>query len=125
MSIYKTATFSKWQKKSSVGDNSLIKAIQEIESGLVDANLGGGIFKKRVARQGFGKSGSYRTILASNYNGMWVFIIGFAKNERDNIENQELTAIQSYAKFLMSLAKSEIDHLLENKELYEVKNETK
>lgn len=125
MSIYKTATFSKWQKKSSVGDNSLLKAIQEIESGLVDANLGGGIFKKRVARQGFGKSGSYRTILASNYNGMWVFIIGFAKNERDNIENQELTAIQSYAKFLMSLAKSEIDHLLENKELYEVKNETK
>lgn len=125
MSIYKTATFSKWQKKSSVGDNSLLKAIQEIESGLVDANLGGGVFKKRVARQGFGKSGSYRTILASNYNGMWVFIIGFAKNERDNIESQELIAIQGYAKFLMGLSKSEIDNLLENKELYEVKNETK
>lgn len=125
MSIYKTATFNKWQKKSSVGDNALLKAIQEIESGLVDANLGGGVFKKRVARQGFGKSGSYRTILASNYNGLWVFIIGFAKNERDNIENQELIAIQGYAKFLMGLAKSEIDNLLENKELYEVKNETK
>lgn len=125
MNIYKTATFNKWQKKSSIGDSSLIKAINEIEAGLVDANLGGGVFKKRVARQGFGKSGSFRTILASNYNGLWVFILGFAKNERDNIDNQELLTIQEYAKFLMSLAKLQIDKLIENKELYEVKNETK
>lgn len=125
MSIYKTAAFNKWQKKVSVGDNSLLTAIKEIEMGLVDANLGGGVFKKRVARKGFGKSGSFRTILASNYKGRWIFIFGFAKNEKANIDHQELLAIQEYAKFLMSLDAIQINQLIENQELYEVYHETK
>ena len=121
----KTSSFMKWQKKSSIADSTLIQAILEIERGLVDADLGSGLFKKRVARPGFGKRSGFRTLIATNLNSRWIFVFGFAKNEKENIDSAELLALQKYAKFLLSLPIEEINKLLQNKELLEIPNETK
>ena len=103
----------------------LIQAINEIKQGLVDADLGGSLFKKRVARPGFGKRSGYRTLIATNLNSRWFFVFGFAKNEQDNVDASELLALQKYAKFLLGMTEVEIRSLLDNKELTELKNETK
>ena len=89
--IYKTKYFNKWQKKSSeLEDASLIKAINELSNGLFEANLGGGLYKKRIAMQGHGKSSSYRTIIASkSSHDTWVFIYGFSKSELSNISSDD------------------------------------
>jgi len=123
--IYKTHFFTKWQKKSAVKDVVLIQAINEIKQGLVDADLGGSLFKKRVARPGFGKRSGYRTLIATNLDSRWFFVFGFAKNEQDNVDASELLALQKYAKFLLGMTEVEIRSLLDNKELTELKNETK
>ncbi|MDQ5921262.1 MAG: hypothetical protein QG673_1320 [Pseudomonadota bacterium] len=83
----------KWQKKSSIKDTALIEALHEIEQGLVDADLGSGLFKKRIARPGFGKRSGFRTLIATNLNNRWIFIFGFAKNEKDNVDSAELLAL--------------------------------
>ena len=72
-------------------------------AGLVDADLGGGLFKKRVARPGQGKSGGFRTLVATNRGDRWVFAFGFPKNERSNIDKDEEEALKKLATHLLSL----------------------
>ena len=92
--------------------------------GLIDANLGGGLVKKRIARPGAGKSSGFRTLLATNKNDLWFFVYGFAKNDRDNIENQELLALKRLAAVLLGMDANAINKLLADKELKEIcKNE--
>lgn len=93
--IYKISQFQKWQRKNKIPDNSLIKAIEEIENGLVDAKLGGNLFKKRIAKSGMGKRSAYRTIIACKQEIGWVFMFGFEKNELDNINKQTLDLFKS------------------------------
>lgn len=71
--------------------------------GLIDAELGGGVVKKRVALPGRGKSGGARTLVATNRDTRWFFVFGFAKNERANIEDRELTALQKLAGDLLAM----------------------
>jgi len=78
MRIFKNKVFSKWAAKERVSDKALKAAIQEIGNGLVDANLGGNVYKKRVAIGGKGKSGGVRTILAFKVDDKAFFIYGFA-----------------------------------------------
>ncbi len=75
--------------------------MQEIEQGLVDAKLGGNLYKKRIAAPGRGKSGSYRTVLAFKSKERAFFIYGFAKNQRDNIDAREERALKALAKELL------------------------
>ena len=75
----------------------------EMEQGLIDADLGGGLVKKRVPLPGRGKSGGARTLVATNKTGRWIFVFGFEKNERDNIEDAELAALQNIAADLLKL----------------------
>lgn len=88
--IYKTRHFHRWSRKADLPDQALYRAVVEIRQGLVDADLGGGIIKKRIALPGHGKRGSTRTLLATNRNDRWVFVFGFEKNERANISDNEL-----------------------------------
>jgi hypothetical protein len=66
-------------------------------AGLVDANLGGGVLKKRIAGRGKGKSGGFRTIVATNSGNRWVFMYAFGKDDRDNIDARELAAFRKLA----------------------------
>ena len=124
MSVFKTKLFHDWQKKEDFPDKSLCAAADEMSRGLIDANLGGGLVKKRIARPGTGKSSGFRTLLATNKNDKWFFVYGFAKNDRDNIENQELLALKRLAAVLLGMDANAINKLLADKELKEIcKNE--
>jgi hypothetical protein len=106
--IFKTRHFSRWSRKTSLSDEMLHRAVTEMAQGLIDADLGGGLFKKRIALPGRGKSGSVRTLLASNCGDRWIFIVGFEKNERANISDKELDALKMVAKDLLILTREQL-----------------
>src|SRR5258708_7805294 len=122
MHVLKTKTFARWSRKERIRDAFLIAAVDEIRRGLVDAHLGGGLVKKRVARAGSGKSGGYRTLLATNLRERWVFLYGFAKNERDNVDDEELSKLKSLAHVYMDMSEDTIGRLIKAGELIEVKH---
>jgi hypothetical protein len=101
-------------RKTTLTDSLLCKAVEEMERGLIDADLGGGLVKKRVALPGRGKSGGARTLIATNKSDRWFFVFGFEKNEMENIEPAELNALKAYAPVLIKLSPSQltrdIDH---------------
>jgi hypothetical protein len=118
--ILKTSAFERWQKKTALTDRALRQAVDEMQQGLIDADLGGGLVKKRVARPGAGKRGGYRTLLATNQENKWFFVYGFAKNERDNIAHQELLALKLLAKHLLALSLQAIRTALHEGALKEI-----
>ncbi len=97
MRVFKTKRFARFARRERIADASLIGAVQRAERGLVDANLGGGVIKQRLARPGQGRSGGYRVLLAYRRQAKAVFLFGFAKNERDNIEDDELATLRDIA----------------------------
>ena len=97
MRIFTTKLFAKFARRERIADKSLTDAIERAGKGLVDADLGGGVIKQRVARQGQGRSGGYRTLIAYRSGDFAVFMFGFAKNERDNIDADELEALRIIA----------------------------
>lgn len=103
----------------------MLKAVEEIERGLIDAELGGHIIKKRIARSGSGKRSGYRTLIATNKNNKWFFMYGFAKNERENIDPEELTTIKKTAHLLLLSDDLTIDRMKRIDELREIKYENK
>lgn len=94
--------------KTLLTDQALCIAVCEMEQGLIDADLGGGIIKKRVAMPGRGKSGSARTLVASNKGNRWFFIFGFEKSDRANVSSKELEALQTIAADLLKLTSAEL-----------------
>ncbi len=102
MQIYKNKAFHKWAVKEGLKDTAWQLAAQEMEQGLVDADLGGHIVKKRIAIEGRGKRGGVRTLLAYQSGSKAFFIYGFAKNAKSNIKADELRALKAYAVTLLS-----------------------
>lgn len=98
MRLFKTKTFVRFARRGRISDASLREAVQRAERGLVDAELGGGVIKQRLARPGQGRSGGYRVLVAYRVNALSVFLYGFAKNERDNIDDDELATLRDIAK---------------------------
>ena len=115
-----TKSFSKWATKQNIPNDELTKAIQEIESGNFEANLGGYILKKRIRFQGKGKSGSGRTIVCYKREDLFVFIHGFAKNEKSNLTLKELNAFKELAKILLGLSSEQLCIAIENGDFIEV-----
>jgi len=120
MQVFKTKVFSRWARREGLADPSLCEAVSEMLQGLVDAQLGGGVVKKRVARAGQGKRGSYRTILATNLRDRWFFMFGFAKNERDNIGDDELKMLKQLAAALLGMDAPAIAEAKKRSELVEI-----
>ncbi len=120
MRIFKHKRFNQWAKSEGVTDVALKHAVTEMVSGLFDANLGGGLYKKRVARIGQGKRSGYRTLVAFKREDRSVFIFGFAKNERSNIGPTEKEIFKCLARDYLSATNKDIEHLLCVGELIEV-----
>jgi hypothetical protein len=97
MGVYKTREFSRFARKADLGNEALLEAAKAVASGQWDADLGGGVFKQRIARRGGGKSGGFRTILLFKVGGHSFFVHGFAKNEKANITPKELKALKKLA----------------------------
>lgn len=98
MRVFKTKGFLRFARRERISDARLREAIQRAEQGLIDAQLGGGGIKQRVARTGQGRSGGYRVLIAYRVRTLSVFLYGFAKNERDNVGNAELATLRDIAK---------------------------
>ncbi|QWD72685.1 type II toxin-antitoxin system RelE/ParE family toxin [Polynucleobacter sp. UB-Raua-W9] len=119
--VLKTKTFTKWMNKNDLQDNYLLRAVREMEDGLIDADLGNHVYKKRIALTGGGKRSGARVMVASRLLRRWFFIFGYAKNEKSNISNDELLYLQEAAKRLLNLADREIDIAISDGELKELK----
>jgi hypothetical protein len=120
MKLHKTPQFNRWARKNDLEDDDLCNAVREIAEGLYEADLGGGLFKKRIARSGQGKSGGFRTMIASNRKDRWVFLYGFAKNERSNISGKEQEALRKVAGDLLTATLKTIETMTLNNKLMEV-----
>ena len=94
MRIFKTKWLRRYARRERIADRRLREAIERAESGLVDADLGGGVIKQRVARDGQGRSGGYRMLIAYRAGDRAVFLYGFAKRERENIDVDELLTLR-------------------------------
>ena len=120
MAIYKTRWFDRWARKQSLGTGALCEAVREMEAGLYEADLGGGLLKKRIARPGQGKSGGFRTPVATNKANRWFFMFDFPKNERSNIDKDEEEALKKLAAYLLSLTSPALGTAQRAGELMEV-----
>lgn len=94
MRIFTTKWFTRYARRERIVSHSLREATERAGRGLVDADLGGGIIKQRVARPGQGRSGGYRVLLAFHSEHRAVFLYGFAKRERENIKDDELLTLR-------------------------------
>lgn len=118
--IFKNAWFQRFSRREKINDESLKKAISQMQQGLIDADLGGNVFKQRIARPGQGKSGGYRTIIFFKEGERAFFVYGFAKSERKNVDDAEIVVFKKAAKELLSLSDDQIRQLLENGALTEI-----
>ena len=123
MRIFKSKWFNKWADKEGLTDEALVVAVTEMEKGLIDADLGGHVYKKRAAIEGQGKSGGLRTILAFKVGNKSFFMFGFAKNQQGNINKKELKSLKLMAKSLLGYSNNELNNALNAGELIEVDND--
>lgn len=118
--IYKVKVFARFQKRERIADKKLAAAVRDAERGLIEADLGGGLIKQRIARTGQGKSGGYRTVIVYRHGELAVFLLGFAKSDRANIEDDELETLKGQARTFLRLNEDQIDAAVAEDELTEV-----
>jgi len=110
--VFRNGWFRKFARKQQISDEALCEAIARAEAGLVDADLGGGLLKQRVAREGGGQSGGYRTLVAFRAETRAVFVFGFAKSDQDNVDADDARELKKLAKVVLGFAEDEMDRLV-------------
>ena len=121
---FKTRYFGRWMRKTGLTDSALCSAVAEMAEGLIDADLGGGIVKKRVGLAGRGKRGGARTLVATNKGTRWFFLYGFEKNDRANITDDELEALKEIAEQLLARTGKQLDEAVQDGSLKEICHES-
>ncbi|MBI3370566.1 MAG: type II toxin-antitoxin system RelE/ParE family toxin [Betaproteobacteria bacterium] len=125
MRVFKTRFFSRWMRKTELTDSALRNAVTEMGQGLIDADLGGGVVKKRIGLAGRGKRGGARTLVATNRRNRWFFLYGFEKYDRANITDDELEALKEIAEQLLARAGTQLDEAVQDGSLQEICDEDK
>lgn len=120
MRIFKYRNFAKFADRQHIDDEDLLDAVLRAERGLIDADLGGGVIKQRIARQGQGKSGGFRSIILFKHESRTFFVYAFAKNERSNISGKELAVYRDLAAQLLHLDDEILAELLAQNEYTEL-----
>jgi hypothetical protein len=123
MSVYVTKEFGRFARKSGLADEKLLQAAQDVAAGHYDADLGGGVFKQRVAREGGGKSGGFRTIILFRVGSHSFFAHGFAKSDKPNVSAKELKALKQLADVLLGFSDEQIGAAQAAGELIEVESD--
>jgi hypothetical protein len=124
MSAYKTKVFARFARKAGIADSQLSAAAAQVIAGRFDADLGGGVYKQRVARSGGGKSGGFRTLLAFRSGGSLFFVYGFAKNAKANVTTKELGALQAFAALLLGYEENDLVRAVAHGELVELEQKS-
>lgn len=120
MRVFATKAFTRFARKERLDDARLSEAIARAGRGSIDADLGGGLIKQRVARAGRGRSGGYRTVIAYRAEQRSVFLYGFAKSARDNVDDRELEDLKKLARIFLNLTEEQVALALREKTLKEV-----
>lgn len=120
MRVFKTKEFGRFSRREKIADKVLCEAVARAERGLIDADLGGGLIKQRVARPGQGRSGGFRTLLVYRMRSRSVFVYGFAKSERRNIDPDELEFWRKVAAAYLAMDEDAIETAITSDELMEV-----
>jgi hypothetical protein len=118
--IFKTKPFGRFARRERIADSALCEAVRRASRGSIDADLGGGVIKQRVARPGQGRSGGFRVLIAYRREVRSVFLYGFAKSERDNIDDDELETARDIAKGWLTATPSQIAQALSDGLIQEV-----
>ena len=120
MNVLMTKPFARFARKAKIMEASLVQAAEEVALGEYDADLGGNVFKQRVARPGGGKSGGFRTIILFRIGGHGIFAHGFAKKDKANVTARELKALKQLAAVLLELPEVELERAVEAGELIRI-----
>ena len=118
--VFKNKWFIRFARKEGISDKTLCEAVQKVESGLMDADLGGGVIKQRIPRPGEGESSGYRGIVLFRSGDKAFFVYGFPKSERDNITEDELRGFKKLAQEMLALSDSMIEKMKKSGRLKEV-----
>ena len=120
MRIFKTKEFVRFARREDIRDAALLEAARRADQGLIDADLGAGLIKQRIARPGQGRRSGYRTLRAFRAGSLMVFVYVFAKNERDNIGPEELNFWRKVAGAFVTMDDARLNVLLGEEEIMEV-----
>lgn len=121
MRIFKNKWLAKFADKQGLSDGDLMEAAQRADKGLIDADLGGGVIKQRIARAGQGKSGGYRSLILFKRGNRAFFVYAFAKSDRENISNQELKDLRTLAAVLTQCSDADLESYIGKLNLTELK----
>lgn len=119
MRIFKTRWMARFARKARISDELLVEAIRRAERGLIDADLGGGVIKQRVGREGQGRSSGYRTLIAFRVGDRAFLIYAFAKSDVGNIEPDVLRDLKRYATQLLEMDDGRLSLALNDGEIEE------
>ena len=121
MRVFKTKSFTRFAERERIADTVLCDAVRRVVAGLIDADLGGGVIKQRLAREGHGKSGGYRSIMLFRRGVLVFFVYGFAKSDRDNIRRDELQAFRKLAESMLMLDTKALAAAMKNGTIVEIR----
>ena len=114
MRTFKTKVFARFADREGMDDAALRDAVRRAGEGLIDADLGGGVIKQRIARKGQGRSGGFRSIMLFRRGEFAFFVYGFAKNDRQNLRRDELGAFRLLADEMLKLDEVDLQAALAN-----------
>ena len=123
MRIFKSKWFQRFARKEGIADAVLSDAVARAEKGQIDADLGGEVIKQRIARPGEGRSKGYRTIILFRRGAKAVFVYGFAKSQRANIDHDEKEQFKQAAKHVLALTDKQLAELVKRGDFVEVKGD--
>jgi hypothetical protein len=125
--ILKTSWFERFADKHNIPDSALKEAITRISEGLIDADLGGGLIKQRIARSGAGKRDGFRAVIICRFadkgkgrDERAFFVYGFAKNDRENLTDAEIREFRKLRPFL-DFSDTKLNEMINEKKFTEVK----
>ena len=120
MKIFKNAWFGRFARKEKISAEVLWDAVERAEKGQIDADIGGGVIKQRIARPGAGKSKGYRSIILFRKGEKSFFVYGFSKSELGNIREDEEEQFKKMAKHVLALTDAQLGELIANGQFEEV-----
>ena len=125
MKVYKNAWFGRFSRKENISAEALWEAVERAENGQIDADLGGGVIKQRIARPGESKSKGYRSIILFRKGKLSFFVYGFSKSELSNIGADDEAQFKKSAKHVLSLTEAQLVELVTNGQFEEVTQNAK
>jgi hypothetical protein len=121
MRIFKTKGFTRLAGKARITDADLLAASDEVSRGEYEADLGGGVFKKRISRSGAGKRGGFRAILFFRQDERLFYSYVFAKSDRGNVDDDELKDFKDTAKLYLEYTEKELEGRIKEGWIKEIK----